>query len=323
MTQPAVSRKNANKNKSKENKADNKKPVTPEEQKTNIKYGPLPRFPGQRVWSRGIVILGVLIYLWYFSKSTKETLLAKQSETYSKRGQHVECSSEYLEDIKQYEGCIPNKCGRYISDKIVTANEADLLLRLAIKVMTMGGSSGGATIMDLHSGALSYKDKFINVYAQNKESNFLNPSDMAVYHFVRTKIQGAIAEAFAVDINSLHLTHPTFFSRLSNVEPRTAHDEYWHAHIDKHTYESFHYTSLLYLNDYSRDFKGGRFVFSDDITQPTKNTTIEPRKGRVLMFTSGSENPHFVERVTEGIRFAITVSFTCDSSKAIQDPKPA
>ncbi|KAJ8972222.1 hypothetical protein NQ314_000283 [Rhamnusium bicolor] len=185
--------------------------------------------------------------------------------------------------------------------------------------MALGGSQGGASIMDLHSGALSFNDKFINVYAQKKH-NVLTPTDLAVYKLVRTKIQNAIAETFGIDINSLFLTHPTFFSRLTSLEAVTPHDEYWHAHIDKHTYESFHYTSLLYLNDYGVDFKGGRFIFFNDISNPTKNVTVEPRKGRVSMFTSGSENPHSVERVSEGLRFAITVSFTCDPLKAIQDP---
>lgn len=68
------------------------------------------------------------------------------------------------------------------------------------------------------------------------------------------------------------------------------------------------------------DFKGGRFVFIDDIEKPMKNVTVEPRKGRVLMFTSGAENPHFVEKVTSGVRYAITVSFTCDKTKSISDP---
>lgn len=70
--------------------------------------------------------------MWYFSNSGKQnTNLAKQSELYNKRGQHVECSSEYLKDIQKYSGCIPNKCGRYISDKIVTQQEANILLQLA------------------------------------------------------------------------------------------------------------------------------------------------------------------------------------------------
>ena len=42
--------------------------------------------------------------------------------------------------------------------------------------------------------------------------------------------------------------------------------------------------------------------------------------GRVSFFTSGSENPHFVERLKEGVRYAITVSFTCDPQQAIADP---
>lgn len=38
------------------------------------------------------------------------------------------------------------------------------------------------------------------------------------------------------------------------------------------------------------------------------------------MFTSGSENIHFVERVKSGVRYALTVSFTCDKKYAIKDP---
>ncbi|XP_072392857.1 2-oxoglutarate and iron-dependent oxygenase domain-containing protein 3-like [Diabrotica undecimpunctata] len=291
-----------------------------ENQAKDFKYGPLPRFPAQRVWSRGVMIIGVLVYLWYFSKSTNETILAKQSTVYNRRSQVVECGPEFVEDIKQYKSCIPEKCGRFVSDKIVTEQEADILLRLAVRIMAQGGSSGGASIIDLHTGALSYKDRFINIYEQSGSKNILTESERTIYHLVRSKIQEAIAQNFGIQADSLHLTYPTFFSRLTNVDPKTRHDEYWHEHIDKRTYESFHYTSLLYLNDYEKDFKGGRFIFQDNIAKPTKNVTVEPRKGRVSMFTSGSENPHFVERVQEGMRFAITVSFTCDKTKAISDP---
>lgn len=50
------------------------------------------------------------------------------------------------------------------------------------------------------------------------------------------------------------------------------------------------------------------------------NVTVEPRKGRIAMFSSGQENLHFVERVGSGTRYAITVSFTCDPAKAVADP---
>lgn len=50
---------------------------------------------------------------------------------------------------------------------------------------------------------------------------------------VRQKVQLTIAQAFGISVSSLYLTKPTFFSRINSTEARTAHDEYWHAHVDK------------------------------------------------------------------------------------------
>lgn len=47
---------------------------------------------------------------------------------------------------------------------------------------------------------------------------------------------------------------------------------------EQKTYETFDYTSLLYLTDYDVDFKGGRFVFIDD----KANSTVEPKLGEAL-----------------------------------------
>ena len=87
---------------------------------------------------------------------------------------------------------------------------------------------------------------------------------------------------------------------------------------DKETYPNFHYTSLLYLTDFEEDFKGGEFVFVDG--HDKLNRTIEPRLGRVSFFTSGVENKHYVKRVTSGVRYALTLGFTCDATKAIKEP---
>ncbi|XP_044270433.1 2-oxoglutarate and iron-dependent oxygenase domain-containing protein 3-like [Tribolium madens] len=287
---------------------------------TPYRYGPMPKFPNQRIWSRGIVILGVLLYVWYTSKDGKEVSLAKQKDILPIRGQTVECDSKYLDEITQFPTCVPIKCGRFVSDKLVTINEAETLLNVAKKGISLGGSSGGASILDIHSGALSFGEKFVNIYTLKGSEKFITASDLTIYKIVKNKIKHAIAENFGIDKESLYLTHPTFFSKLSNLESKTPHDEYWHIHVDKETYESFHYTSLLYLTDFNVEFKGGRFVFVDNAEKPMKNVTVEPRKGRVLMFTSGAENPHFVERVTSGVRYAITVSFTCDKTKSISDP---
>ena len=135
---------------------------------------------------------------------------------------------------------------------------------------------------------------------------------------VKEKVKAGLAEHFGIPSDGLFLTHPTFFSRLDSTPAVTPHDEYWHLHIDKETYPEFHYTSLLYLTDHGRDFKGGEFVFVD--AHDHMNRTIQPRMGRVSMFTSGIENKHYVERVTEGTRYALTIGFSCDPKFAIPEP---
>ncbi|XP_066991993.1 2-oxoglutarate and iron-dependent oxygenase domain-containing protein 3 [Anabrus simplex] len=291
----------------KEDKSDQKGP----------KYGPLPKIPYQQVWARGVMILGVIAVVYFSTKNNKEVALARQKEILHQRAHDIPCSEDYKTEIKEFPGCVPERCGRLVSDKLVSASEADALLNLAQRGLALGGSDGGASILDLHSGAISMGQGFVNVYQQKKAANIFQKADFTIYKVVKTKIQHAVAHHFGLDVKTLRLTHPTFFSRMTSLPPKTIHDEYWHPHVDKETYKSFHYTSLLYLTDYGRDFEGGRFIFID---QDKTNRTVEPRKGRVSMFTSGSENVHFVERVTSGTRFALTVSFTCDPQYEIQDP---
>lgn len=286
------------------------KPIDP-------KYGPLPTVKNQRLWARIVLVLGTLTIVYFTSKSEKEITLAKQKEIIQGRGQSIQCSEDYKNEVNAFPGCVPEKCGRAVSDRLVTEQEAEMLLDIGKRGLSFGGSDGGASVLDLHSGALSKGKHFVNIYKLKEANNLFNIRDFAVYRVVRTKIQHAVAHNFGISIESLYLTHPTFFSKLSSEDPATPHDEYWHPHVDKETYESFHYTSLLYLTDYGMDFQGGRFIF---IEKDNSTVVVEPRKGRVSMFTSGSENVHFVERIKSGVRYALTVSFTCDQKYAIKDP---
>ncbi|XP_049810913.1 2-oxoglutarate and iron-dependent oxygenase domain-containing protein 3-like [Schistocerca nitens] len=299
-------------------KATSPKPDNKEEQTKDKppKYGPMPKFPKQRLWARGILMVGVMAVVYFTSKNSREICIAKQKDVLQHQAQDIACSNEIKAELMKYPGCAPARCGRLVSDKLVSATEAEMLLSLAQRGIGLGGSDGGASILDLHSGALSHGRTFTNIYMLEKAKNLFKKPDFAIYKIVKLKIQQAVAYHFGLDYTAIHLTHPTFFSRLTDAPPKTVHDEYWHPHVDKETYESFHYTSLLYLSDYGKDFTGGRFVFVDK----EFNKTVEPRKGRVLMFTSGSENVHYVEPVTSGTRFAITVSFTCDKKFAISDP---
>ncbi|XP_014671387.1 PREDICTED: 2-oxoglutarate and iron-dependent oxygenase domain-containing protein 3-like isoform X2 [Priapulus caudatus] len=218
-----------------------------------------------------------------------------------------------------FHGCAPKRCGRVVMDGLVTSKEAEHLVELVESALSYGGSTGGASILDLHSGAMSKGNGFVNIYSylkKKKLDQIFTDDDFLLYTQIKNRIRQAIATEFGILQENLYLTKPTFFSRMTNATAKTIHDEYWHVHVDKETYGSFFYTSLLYLTNHNIDYTGGRFIFND----ADANRTVEPRTGRVSFFTSGSENPHFVEKVTSGTRYAVTVSFTCDKDQAIRDP---
>ncbi|XP_078427019.1 2-oxoglutarate and iron-dependent oxygenase domain-containing protein 3 isoform X2 [Cetorhinus maximus] len=274
-------------------------------------------------WWKRLAILTATIFtafcvvlLWDYLHED-DLVLARQADVLEGKFFDVPCSKDY-ENYKRFAGCTPTKCGRAVKDTVVNREEAERMLRIAKKGLSLGGSDGGASILDLHSGALSMGKQFVNIYRYFGEQikDIFDEEDFTLYSDVRWRIQQVIAETFELDSTRLHLTKPTFFSRMNNTNAKTMHDEYWHPHIDKVTYGSFDYTSLLYLSDYRTDFGGGRFVFVDELA----NRTVEPRIGRVSFFTSGSENLHYVEKVEWGTRYAITVSFSCDPAHGIKDP---
>ncbi|EGD73918.1 hypothetical protein PTSG_05614 [Salpingoeca rosetta] len=127
------------------------------------------------------------------------------------------------------------------------------------------------------------------------------------------------------DVDQLRSTADTIMNKYGGADGGTAqtqHDEYWHTHIDKVTYGSFDYTCLLYLSTYRQNFTGGRFVFEDKSYRGgDMHRVVEPKAGRVSCFTSGAENPHHVEQVASGTRYALTIAFTCDPDMAIPQPR--
>ena len=45
---------------------------------------------------------------------------------------------------------------------------------------------------------------------------------------------------------------------------------------------------------------------------------VRPRKGRMIVFGSGRENPHRVTRVRSGTRYVLSFWFTCDQGKTFK-----
>lgn len=106
-------------------------------------------------------------------------------------------------------------------------------------------------------------------------------------------------------------------------------------HVDKSNRIKYDFSTVLYLNDslewqvHMRNgfsvlhiddtdnietfnscvgFEGGRFVFNDNFGT---DVAVVPRRGRLLMFTSGPENLHQVQHVTGGgYRYTLGIWFT-------------
>ena len=100
-------------------------------------------------------------------------------------------------------------------------------------------------------------------------------------------------------------------------------------HTDEATHSGYHYSCVLYLSTQGKDFEGGDFVFNDPAPEGEevemeenlsleeeirrtgrKLTPFHPTKGAAVIFSSGWENMHEVEKITTGTRYAVPCFFT-------------
>lgn len=208
-----------------------------------------------------------------------------------------------------------NRCARFVIDGAIPESESLELKNMLQWLIDQawGAGSGPPSVVDLHQGSISYKDKFVDLAAlMNFKSIKFTDAQIKAYDRVRRATRRAVAQLFGLPQDDL-LYDLTFFSHINASKvPQTLHDEYWHQHMDTEQYGTFAYTTLLYLSTVHEDFEGGSFVFDDE----SGSTAVAPRFGRLVVFTSDAENPHRVEHVTKGTRIALTSAFTCNSEKA-------
>lgn len=134
-----------------------------------------------------MIVVAVLIIAYFTSNKDKERKFATRRESIILRAQNVDCATDYLSEIAEFSNCVPNKCGRFVTDSLVTDAEAALLLDLAKRGLSFGGSSGGASILDLHSGALSKGEDFVNIYKLPEAKGFLNDNALDAYKVCKNK----------------------------------------------------------------------------------------------------------------------------------------
>lgn len=147
---------------------------------------PAARLTSYRVWTRLVIVVAVLIIAYFTSNKDRERRFATRKESIIFRAQDLDCATDYLNEIAEFSTCVPNKCGRFVTDSLVNEQEVKILLDLAKKGLSFGGGSGGVSILDLHSGALSKGTNFVNIYTLPEAKGFLSQDALKAYK-VKTK----------------------------------------------------------------------------------------------------------------------------------------
>ena len=215
-------------------------------------------------------------------------------------------------------GCFPEHCSRVIKDGVFSHEEVSALKSIAMKGYNTRESFGGPTILDINTGYIRDSNGLENLFAREGEDAIFTDEDFSVYGTIIARLRQEVMDAFSA--TELYFTAPTFITRLDgrkSWDPQEIHDEYWHPHVDRNNTAHYHYSGLLYLSDYQTDFKGGRIIFYNG-NDNTIEQVVEPTPGRTIIFSSGHENPHKVERVTKGERLVLAFWFTCDKSRQFE-----
>jgi hypothetical protein len=119
------------------------------------------------------------------------------------------------------------------------------------------------------------------------------------------RMRRAIAAEYGLRLSSVNLA--TAFIKKEKVDD----DKSCLIHVDEGSYDSFHYSGIMYITSHGKDFEGAEFTFVD----PTGETTIPPKSGSAIAFSSGWENLHRVEPLVSGSRIAIPFVFTTHSEE--------
>jgi predicted 2-oxoglutarate/Fe(II)-dependent dioxygenase YbiX len=226
------------------------------------------------------------------------------------------CHQRY-DGIKVSPECITDKCLRRVTDGLFTSKDIDRLHEIVEKGMSQRSALGGPTILDINTGYIRDTMGLENLFSRSEE--IYTQEDFTHYGSIIRRLKDSVMETFSV--SDLYFTAPTFITRLdgnSSWNPEGDHDEYWHPHVDRSNTPHYHYSGLLYMSTYGEDFTGGALHFLNGDDMSVVDQTVEPKAGRVVIFTSGQENPHFVDRVTSGQRYVLAFWFTCDPNRKFE-----
>ena len=234
-----------------------------------------------------------------------------------------------------FDGVNDVGCTRQVIDNVFHKEEITALHDIARKGMDTRPKANGPTILDINTGFIRDSNGMDNLFSSARTEKLYSADEFKTYSDIITKLKTLVMKRFNIDEGNLYFTAPTFITRLVGShewQPQGIHDEYWHVHVDRNNTPHYHYSGLLYLSDYEKDFTGGRLLFYDadakisvdpqtyisSYEEDAIQEIVEPRMGRVVTFSSGPENPHKVEKVLSGERAVLAFWFTCSQDREFE-----
>ena len=174
-------------------------------------------------------------------------------------------------------------------------------------------SAGPVSELDLTSRTLSKDRSVVSLEIENQE--LLTGEDWLLIKNVKNKALTLLKNKYSLE--NLHTTKPVRIVRLAVRDSISDKDQHWNRQVDQNSLnQACHYTAIVQLSTYLLEFNGGRFTFidADNITI----TSIQPKSGRLLVYSSGAENEHYIEKMELGEAFYLKIPFTCDSASAVE-----
>lgn len=184
----------------------------------------------------------------------------------------------------------------------------------------LNSDDSSSATFDLITRRISNGDVDTVVAADSEQyKNIFSHDHLLAFKLAKSKVLQSLGERFEINRANVHLAAPIYFSKLTNM----THVDYSEKQVVREAHPSAFYTTTIYLGDFGKDFKGGRMVFIDDPSTNKSISTVEPRVGRIMGFTAGAENIHYLERVSRGAQYTLTMQFTCQESESISAHDPA
>lgn len=260
-----------------------------------------------RVIARLVFILCVLIVAYFWK--TNEKPFATLKDHFPLRVQQLECNTNTVHSCSK-------KCGRLVSDNLVPLNDAKIIKEFTLKYFNQTPKIKGLYLIHVitYIFQLLLVLGAVNIVSISNGTHFKQSFDIAnkayiVFRLMVVNLIHLIEERFEANKEFLSLSHPIFISQITNNTPSVLDKNYFLDNVDQEQFPYSHYTAILFLSDFKKDFTGGRFIFND---QNKTKSIVEPKIGRVIIYSTGAENTNYIEYIQSGTRYAMTIPLTCD-----------